>query len=338
MIADLARKANPEPRNGLEGIVGHEKHKAYFNQLFNNEGISHAYCFSGLEGIGKRRFAMALARAVLCMGHEQDFNKFDSGNHPDFLELVPEGTSIKTEQVESVHHFMHIKPFLAEKKVVLIDDAHLMTEVAQNKLLKLLEEPPGHSVFILVTNNYLKLLETIRSRVVTLNFHPLSQEDLLAVLADQGVTGDLEIIAAAMGSVYRYLRFVEDQGYKEAIYDIRKGLKCLCEGKHGQWLTLLKRFETLKEDSGDLLDYILLWFLDLSLVKEGLGEGYLRLSFEYENMVQCKQYVTTHALSLCREIVQDAIVALRNQQNYALVVESMFFDIQEAIHGKSHRR
>lgn len=322
----------------FQEILGHDKHRGYFERLIANGDLSHAYCFSGLAGIGKMTFAKALARAVLCGDRQQDLSKFDSGNHPDYLVVTPDGASIKTEQIEAVHQFMHIKPLLSQRKVVLIDDAHEMTEVAQNKLLKLLEEPPGHALFVLVTNNSLKLLETVRSRVVTLNFHPLEQRALEMAILNTGLPLNQDILAASLGSLSRYCRWQEDQAYGEAIHLILRGLKALCEGKPAGWLGMLKAFEVMKDDTVEILDFIYVWFLDLTLVKQGVDPSHLRLSFEYENMVQCKQYVTTHALATCQELVHSAQVALERQQNSALVVEAMFFDIQEAIHGKGNRR
>ncbi len=319
-------------------IFGHQKQKAYFQGVLASKTISHAYCFYGLSGIGKKALAKVIAREVLCENHKESITKFDSDNHPDYLEVTTDTGSIKTEQIEALHHFMHVKPYLSSHKVVVIDNADAMTDVAQNKMLKLLEEPPGHALFIFVTDNPLKLLETVRSRLVKVAFQPLDMAAMTHAIEAIGLQIDEKVLAAALGSLERYVRWHEDHVFSEGIQQLSKALRAICEGKRGQWITALKLFEDLKDDSRELFDFILVWFLDLTYVKAGLDRSYLRLSFEYESMVQYSGMMTTHALNGARDAVLDAVEALERQQNYALVVDSMFFNIQEAIHGKGNRR
>lgn len=322
----------------LSDLLGHERQKEYFKKLLSNGNLSHAYCFSGLSGIGKLSMARAVARQLMCGESKESLIKFDSCNHPDYLEIFKDGNSIKTEQVEALHNFMHIKPYISEYKVVIIDDSHLMTEAAQNKMLKILEEPPGHALFVFVTDRPFKLLPTIRSRLVMITFQPLSTEDMLQVAQRLNMPVNNKLLLSSLGSMARYKKWSEDSFYPEFIDTLTRGLKALCLGKNAQWMSAFKCFDELKEESGEIFDFILVWFVDLSMVKAGLDSSYLRLSFEYESMVQYSESLTTDALNNARAVVLEAIQALDRQQNYALVVDSMFFNIQEAFHGKGNRR
>lgn len=90
--------------------------------------------------------------------------KYRSGNMADYLEVLPDGASVKNHQIEEAQSFMLIRPFESDYKVLLIRQAELTTEQAQNRLLKILEEPPHYAFFIFDTVDPERLLETIRSR------------------------------------------------------------------------------------------------------------------------------------------------------------------------------
>ncbi len=317
----------------FETIIGHEQQKAYFNQIAQNGSLAHAYCFEGVDGIGKFTFARTLAKSLLC-GKQIDLEaKFETDNHPDFLCVTADGTTIKTEQIEGLHSFIHMKPFLSELKIVLIDDAPAMTEQAQNKLLKLIEEPPGHALFLLMTDNAYKLLPTIRSRLIRIPFHPLTMDQLISLIQVRGLKVDEQLVGIAMGSMGHYIRWQEDQVFCEGVEKFFLILEGLCENKASKWLKHMVVFDTLKDDIEVLLEIGRVWFQDVMLIKEGGSEDLLRLSFKRQNMVQCTQYVTSLALISCIEAIDEAMVALKRQQNYQLVTEAVLYRIQEALHG-----
>jgi DNA polymerase-3 subunit delta' len=120
-----------------------------------------------------------------------------AGDHPDFIFVPPHGSSIKIDQIRSVKEFSYAKPALSERKVVVIDRAHLMTRESANALLKVLEEPPAGTHFILVADSKDSLPPTVLSRTHQVEFQPLDRETFAQI------TGEPDLYDLSGGSVSR---------------------------------------------------------------------------------------------------------------------------------------
>lgn len=154
--------------------------QAYSEQLsflvnaLKQDKLSHSYIFSGTEHLA---FARQFAKMILCKQEHTGCDscsscvKVNSDNHPDLMVVEPDGASIKNAQIEALQEFMVIKPFESEKKIAIVHLSHLMTESAQNRLLKVLEEPPAHAVLIFLTKHMEGLLETVKSRCQIVGFN-----------------------------------------------------------------------------------------------------------------------------------------------------------------------
>ena len=101
--------------------------------------------------------------------------KWDSNNHPDFLQIEPENNTIKIEQIRNMQEEISVKPIASNKKVFLIVNSDCMTKESQNCLLKTLEEPPEYATIILTTSNESKLLNTIKSRCMKIPFQKIEE-------------------------------------------------------------------------------------------------------------------------------------------------------------------
>jgi len=174
-------------------IIGHERPVRILQRALESDTLAHAYIFSGQDGIGKRRTAVALAVAVNCTetgpangcGACPSCRKVASGNHPDVHYLVPDGTDIKIDQIREAQATLSLRPFEGAKKVLIVDRAEAMNDAASNAILKTLEEPPGDAVIILVTSMPQGLLPTIRSRCQEVRFLPLPRAVLARALQEQ---------------------------------------------------------------------------------------------------------------------------------------------------------
>ena len=120
--------------------------------------------------------------------------KIDSGTHPDFILISPEDRIIKIEEIRMIDEALSFKPFEADKKLVIVDDAETMNISAANAFLKTLEEPPQDSIIILVSSRPDRLPETIRSRCSRINFKPLSTESCMQALKDKIPQESLELV------------------------------------------------------------------------------------------------------------------------------------------------
>ena len=177
--------------NTWQDIIGHEQIKQDLQILVAEKKLPHALLFAGIDGIGKKLVAKILAKTLLCNTHNLEDNctscrAFANEAHPDFYYLKPDGKMVKTikiEQIRKMQESISLSPYLSDKRVVIIDGAESMNEVATNSLLKILEEPIGQVYFILLSANKEKLLPTILSRCMKLYFAPLSANEVTAILA-----------------------------------------------------------------------------------------------------------------------------------------------------------
>ena len=211
----------------FENIVGNNKIKESLKNAVKSNNVSHSYLFIGKAGVGKKIFAKDLAKKVMCLGSNYDAQdnvlrsardnkekvesenlslefdncdsciKFDANSNPDFSIIVPDGKSIKIEQIRDLQARILEKPISSNKKVYIIDNADTMTEESQNCLLKTLEEPPEYAMIILIASNENRMLQTIKSRCVIIRFEDLTNEEISQILH----TNDQDIIRLCEGSV-----------------------------------------------------------------------------------------------------------------------------------------
>lgn len=169
-------------------IKGHEATRDVLERAVQNQRVHHAYLFSGPEGVGKRQMALAMASILNCTNrsNKTPFEpqcgqcthclRIARDQHPDLHTVKPDGQFIKIDQIRVIQKAASTRPYEAAFQVVIIDDAHRMTDEAANALLKTLEEPPLTMRLILITSQAHLLLDTIRSRCQLVRFGSLAPE------------------------------------------------------------------------------------------------------------------------------------------------------------------
>ncbi len=190
---------------GWKDIAGHEGVTAMLRNMLSSGRMPHALLFVGPAGIGKMLAARTLAAAILCGGGRdeacgecQSCRLLAQGSHPDLVELAADGSSLKIDQIRALQHEAALAPYYGSDRVFLIEEAERLTVQAANSLLKILEEPPEGSVFILTAASQHALLPTVVSRCRVFAFRPLAPEILARLLADRGADGARAAMAARL--------------------------------------------------------------------------------------------------------------------------------------------
>lgn len=169
----------------FERLIGNEKIKEDLNLIIKEDNIFHSYMFIGTEGIGKKEFAKEFAKGILCLDKNKPCEKckscleFDNNNNPDFYYIgLGEENSIKIDTIREMQKKIQELPIVSTRKVYIIDDFEYVTREAQNCLLKTIEEPPEFVTIILITANESKILNTIKSRCLKINFKNIETNKL----------------------------------------------------------------------------------------------------------------------------------------------------------------
>lgn len=178
-------------------IRGHAATIAFLRQASLHDRLAHALLFAGPAGIGKRCVAVGLAAWAQCDSGMQaggddacgacaGCRQVAAGTHPDVRVVEPEAgkKEIGIDRAREVKRFTQLAPAQGRLKVAILDDAHRLSAAAQNGLLKTLEDPPGRSLLVLVSNSPDSLLLTVRSRCQRVRFQPLAPADVAAVLVE----------------------------------------------------------------------------------------------------------------------------------------------------------
>lgn len=187
---------------GFETLLGNDRLKQNLAESLAKNHISHFYLISGPAGSGKRTLARLLASAILCKGSRRpcgtcdSCRKLRSENHPDVITVTdPEHKNVAVKIVRQIRDDVFIRPNESDYKIYIFPQ-DLGTE-GQNALLKILEEPPKHGIFLLLTDNPEKILPTVRSRCTELKLQALPEPVLTAALARQFPESSREDLAAA---------------------------------------------------------------------------------------------------------------------------------------------
>ena len=299
---------------------------------------SHAYLFLGGAGAGKRLIANTFAKALQCEGEKRPCDSckschaFNHGNHPDVIYFQPlkNGKTYTIEDVrEQLLETVDLKPFQYEKKIYIIEKADTLNIQSQNALLKTLEEPPAHAVFLLLAERAEAFLPTILSRVVVMKIRPLSAETIADYLMQAGhLAEESHILSAyAQGRIGQALALVEDEGFREMRHDILGKLEALPSMSEGDAYLLAKDLEGYKNDLR-FLDIMELWYRDLLTAKSLREEGYL-IQRDKKDAIFRAAKEPAALLAKKAAAVRTARMRLAQNANFRLTMEVMLMDLKE---------
>ena len=301
----------------FENIIGNDKIKQELEENIRNNTVSHSYLFIGQDGIGKKLFAKEFAKMELCLDDNNACDKcsscikFNSDNNPDFVIIKPDGNSIKISQIRDMQDNVYKKPIVSNKKVFIIDDSDKMTEEAQNSLLKTLEEPPEYITIILITSNENKLLNTIRSRCLKINFNNITTKEIIDYISREQIMSEPSdsLLSMCNGSIGKLIKI--NQNLLE-YNEIEKNTNDLINGRILNVVKMLNNFEILYKSKDivlDLLDYMIV------------------IIYEYINKNKDYRGKFLDLIS----IIENTKLKLMSNTNYDMCIDDLLLKIWEEI-------
>lgn len=208
-VQALYRKWRPQT---FDAMVGQEHVTRTLRNALRGGRVSHAYLFSGPRGTGKTTTARLLAKAVNCLAKAPDdrpcnecaiCRALNEGRLLDLIE-IDAASNRGIDEIRALRERIGFRPNEARYKVYVIDEAHMLTEPAFNALLKTLEEPPPHVIFVLATTEPHKIPETILSRCQRFDFRRLSVNEIVGRLADLAEREALQFEPEALTAIARH--------------------------------------------------------------------------------------------------------------------------------------
>jgi DNA polymerase-3 subunit delta' len=279
-------------------IPGNGRVKKILRLSLGRNRAPHSLLFYGPRGIGKLKTARVLAKALNCLTLPDDACDACSNceavnrgledpqrSFPDFIEVKAATEVIKIEQMQDVREIAYVKPLVGRKRVFVVDEAERMNDESGNCLLKVLEEPPDWSHFILVTENPSRVLPTIRSRCQILAFMPVTTEEIEQALRDRGFEEEKARILALLvhGNLEQALDLDWDeiQGRRGETWDL---FRAMVSGEEAS--RFLRRFAyqkkaEVKDDLKSTLELFASFCRDLVLLRDA-GDPSLLLNPDYE--------------------------------------------------------
>ncbi len=273
-------------------VFGHENVKQILNRQFTSGKFPNTYLFVGNEGIGKKTLALEFAKKILVT---ENLN-----NHPDFL-ILDEIGELGIESAINFISKLNFRPFIAQKKVAIINNAENLNINSSNALLKTLEEPSESTILILISSK-LRLLPTIVSRCQVIKFHTFSSIALKKFAELNKLNIPTSAFDLSFGKINQLIKFSEDKNALIQAGLLAQKYKDLIRQSTGEKLLSIGEYAELETE--DLEKTFLFW---LSLQVRDLGEN----PTDYKKM----------------EALNDSILGLKLNKNKKLILQNLFLKI-----------
>ncbi len=319
----------------FRSILGHSIPIHMLKRAIQADKVAHSYLFVGREGIGKKGVALQFAKALNCLtevaekgeacDHCISCRKIDDQLHPDLLLLEPEGQTIKVDQVRQMQRDLAYRPYEGRYRVCILTAADRMAPNMSNTLLKVLEEPPLHTVMILLATHPKLLLPTILSRCRIIRFNPLPIPLVKTWLMEQRGFGEEEaylLASLSEGSPGKALEIHGQIGHlpRRELLERLVGPRNLSWREMEFWSSALP---SEREDLLLLLEVVKTLLRDLIIAKTVTGHPQLIHADLASQIKETAMDWTVASLLKRMEVLHQTTIAIRANAHTKLALEAM---------------
>ncbi len=314
--------------------AGREEIIENFSNMIKEKRLGHAYLVCGPKGIGKKTLCSYLVSLIMCEKNSACLRcnpclTVSSGANPDVKSISNQDkASIGIDKIRELIKDVYIKPVMGEKKVIVIENAHLLTAASQNALLKIIEEPPSYAVFFLLCDNVSTILETVLSRVAKINLSPFDEKQLKDIVP--GLSPFLYHYCG--GNVGELLRLKDDTELS-ALRGI--AIDAVMSFSDIDGYSMYKACLPLEKDrkkTVEIMDLMLMFVRDVILDKNGLD----KMIVNEDKINEIKTFSSLVNRQKCLKIaecIQDFQKMLGKSGNLSMSAQTMFVKCREVIHG-----
>ena len=327
--------------SGFKDVVGHADIIQYIQNAVTEDKVSHAYIMNGERGSGKKLLANLFAQTLQCErgGNEPCYECHSckqalSGNHPDIITVQHEKpSSISVDEIRvQVNEDIQVKPYSSKYKIYIIPEADLMTQQAQNALLKTIEEPPAYAVLILLTENAQKLLPTICSRCVMLKLRNIKDQLVKKYLMKNLHIPDYKAdvcTAFAQGNIGRAILLANSEHFNEIKEEAIQLLKNIDTMDVSDLIEAVKRCSQYKMDVDDYLDVLAIWYRDVLIYKATQSIDRVIFAEQLSYIKERARKSSYEGIENIIKAIENAKARLRANVNFDLVMELLLLTIKE---------
>jgi DNA polymerase-3 subunit delta' len=290
-----------------EVIIGHEKQLEKINHLVESQRVPHLFLFVGPSGVGKKKLAFALSRKLGC-------------NDGSTMFIEPEGLNIKIDQAREVLEFCHLA-HQEKARMIIIDQAEKMNQQTSNALLKLFEEPPPQTYFVLLAPSPSSVLTTIRSRAQVLSFGSLTVEELR-----RGLPEAPDWVLQSSGGRFDRAEALQNEDLLELRSEALKLMKVARESNRADVVEALKLAAPNREKALWLVKFWREFIRDAWMEKQGLQKS---LHGDLANEISSLLPLTSEGFSDLAEATQRLEVAISSGFDIQMSLENYLVGLSQ---------
>ncbi|EGC84494.1 DNA polymerase III subunit gamma/tau [Anaerococcus hydrogenalis] len=349
MAKALYREYRPQK---FSDVLGQERVVNVLKNQVKSGQISHAYLFAGERGCGKTTCAKIFAKAINCLnpidsspcGICENCKSIEEESTMDVVEMDA-ASNRRIDDIRNLKETVVYPPNNLKYKVYIIDEAHMITREAFNALLKIMEEPPSHLVFILATTEIEKIPKTILSRVQKFEFNKIGRDDIIKqidiILNDRNISMEDEakdlIVKKAKGAMRDALSILDQvlsidkdnfllQDVENILgvvdfYSLDKLVDNILSYNQKDSLEILFKLKENGKDDRDILDGLIGYLRDIMVYKTSLNEKYVD-NLDYIDLIKEKiEQISSEKIVSYLEILNDYSNRMKVSENSSLLME-----------------